>query len=257
MKTESTKRNGQFWKNVMIGGVPGILIGSLGTGVATSAFAQTNEDPVSELSPLPIAEINDDMSFGEAFAAARAQVGPGGVFEWRGNVYNTYNADEWNAMSPEDRAEFADRLSETPIEIEVEDNVTDNGGSNETVIQAEPATDNNQEHEAEIVGEVDMQVEEVGVVVMEDGSEVILATGQMDGHFMVLTDVDSDGAIDAMAVDYNDNGEVDQNEMIDDADLTVGDVLLLAENNIADNPADDLYAGTPDYINDADTSAFA
>lgn len=249
----------------MIGGVPGILIGSLGTGVATSAFAQTNEDLVeidpvsSELSPLPIAEISDDMSFGEAFAAARAQVGPGGVFEWRGNVYNTYNAEEWNAMSPEDRAEFADRLSETPIEIDVEEAVTENGVSNETVIQNDPTIEVNAENGEEVVGEPDVQVEEVGVVVMEDGSEAILATGQMDGHVMVLADVDSDGAIDAMAVDYNDNGEVDQNEMVDmaDADLTVDDVLFLAENNIADNPADDLYAGTPDYINDADTSAFA
>ena len=133
MKTESTnlvksqpaKRNTQFWKNVMIGGVPGILIGAAGTGLATTASATTPVvDPVepssAELSPLPIAEVSDDMSFGEAFAAAREQVGAGGVFEWRGNVYNTYSEEEWGAMSPEDRAEFADRLSVTPIEIEEE-----------------------------------------------------------------------------------------------------------------------------------------
>ena len=34
--------------------------------------------------------VTDEMSFGEAFAAARAEVGAGGAFEWRGEVYNTY-----------------------------------------------------------------------------------------------------------------------------------------------------------------------
>lgn len=46
------------------------------------------------------------MTFAEAFQSARAQVGPGGVFEWHGGVYGTYTADEWNAMSAEDKAAF-------------------------------------------------------------------------------------------------------------------------------------------------------
>lgn len=281
MKTESTnlvksqpaKRNTQFWKNVMIGGIPGILIGAAGTGLATTASATTSGvdpvDPVdpdpTELSPLQIAEVSDDMSFGEAFAAAREQVGPGGVFEWRGNVYNTYNADEWEAMSPEDRAEFADRLSVTPIEIE--EDVTPEVPE---VVPEEPVDtdqeDDNTENSAdvgyddEIVGEeVDIQIDEVGVVVMEDGSEAVMAVGQVDGHTAVLADVDNDGVFDAMAVDHNDNNIADDNEFedISEGNLTVDDAVLLAQNNLADDPAEDLYAGTPDYVNDADTSAFA
>ncbi len=50
--------------------------------------------------------VNDSMSFGEAFAAARAEVGPGGVFEWHGQTFNTYNADEWSAMSDEQKNDF-------------------------------------------------------------------------------------------------------------------------------------------------------
>lgn len=38
--------------------------------------------------------VNDEMSFNEAFAAARSEVGAGGAFEWRGNVYGTYYAEE-------------------------------------------------------------------------------------------------------------------------------------------------------------------
>ena len=45
-----------------------------------------------------IAQVDDNASFAEAFADARAQVGPGGAFEWRGHVYNTYYAEEWNNM---------------------------------------------------------------------------------------------------------------------------------------------------------------
>lgn len=281
MKTESTnlvksqpaKRNTQFWKNVMIGGIPGILIGAAGTGLATTASATTSGvdpvDPVdpdpTELSPLQIAEVSDDISFGEAFAAAREQVGPGGVFEWRGNVYNTYSEEEWEAMSPEDRAEFADRLSVTPIEIE--EDVTPEVPE---VVPEEPVDtdqeDDNTENGAdvgyddEIVGEeVDIQIDEVGVVVMEDGSEAVMAVGQVDGHTAVLADVDNDGVFDAMAVDHNDNNIADDNEFedISEGNLTVDDAVLLAQNNLADDPAEDLYAGTPDYVNDADTSAFA
>lgn len=50
--------------------------------------------------------VNNDMSFQQAFAAARAEVGAGGAFEWRGRVYSTFYENEWNNMSPAARAEF-------------------------------------------------------------------------------------------------------------------------------------------------------
>lgn len=50
--------------------------------------------------------VNDSMSFSQAFAAARQEVGPGGLFVWHGNTYGTYYANEWNAMTPEDREQY-------------------------------------------------------------------------------------------------------------------------------------------------------
>ena len=50
--------------------------------------------------------VDDSMSFSQAFAAARHEVGPGGLFEWRGNTYGTYYANEWNAMSADDKAQY-------------------------------------------------------------------------------------------------------------------------------------------------------
>ncbi len=38
--------------------------------------------------------VNDDMSFEEAFVAARAELGPGGLFAWHGQIYATFYGSE-------------------------------------------------------------------------------------------------------------------------------------------------------------------
>lgn len=50
--------------------------------------------------------VDDSMTFGEAYASARAEIGPGGIFVWHGHVYNTFTAEEWNSMTAYERAEF-------------------------------------------------------------------------------------------------------------------------------------------------------
>ncbi|WP_373511317.1 hypothetical protein [Persicitalea sp.] len=49
---------------------------------------------------------NEEMSFGQAFAAAREDVGPGGIFSWHGEVYNTFYAEEWQGLSLGQRQAF-------------------------------------------------------------------------------------------------------------------------------------------------------
>lgn len=45
----------------------------------------------------------DDLSFGEAFRAARQVCGGGGgVFEWHGNYYNTYTKNEYEQLTEDD-----------------------------------------------------------------------------------------------------------------------------------------------------------
>ena len=82
------------WKPVTIGGVTGILMGT-GAMYAANAFASDDvapaEEPVKDLQQQPS---NGSLSFRQAFDAARAELGPGGVFRWHGNIYNTYTADE-------------------------------------------------------------------------------------------------------------------------------------------------------------------
>lgn len=90
--------------------------------------------------------IDDSMSFNEAFAAARDEVGAGGIFVWHGNTYGTYYAEEWNSMSADDKEQYwanvhhtsanlSDELNnptevETPIEEPVVEPIPEpiNGG---------------------------------------------------------------------------------------------------------------------------------
>lgn len=46
------------------------------------------------------------VSFEEAFAHARAELGAGGIFEWQGKLYNTYFESEWEAMPQAEKQQF-------------------------------------------------------------------------------------------------------------------------------------------------------
>lgn len=118
------------WRKVIIGGVAGVALGA----AASYAVAQnvdvddllensddpdtqepqdepqetqdepqeTQDEPQVEPQDEPQVELQDydDMSFGEAFAAARAELGPGEVFEWRGAEFSTYTKEEWDEVYP-------------------------------------------------------------------------------------------------------------------------------------------------------------
>lgn len=238
MSTASSKNGGQVWKYVLIGGVPGIMLGSGGTVVAENVVEKVNEDVVPEeggaaaeeltLADVPVANVSDDMSFGEAFAAARAEVGAGGVFMWHGNLYNTYVAEEWNAMSAEERAEFGDRIYGTIH--------SDLGAGTDNI---------------EVVGVEDdgVSIDEIGVVETENGDQMIVAVGSVGGEQVAFADMDCDGNIDII-VDS-------QGHEITGVEVTVDQLCEIAMANESYPTAEDLYADTPDYMNDADTSAFA
>ncbi|WP_428658388.1 hypothetical protein [Runella sp.] len=95
------------------------------SGIATDVINAANLDKPADTSyivpPLPqpvaeqsgtaapileVAEVNQEVPFKEAFDTARAQVGPGGIFEWHGQWYNTYTSEEWTGMTPEIRNDY-------------------------------------------------------------------------------------------------------------------------------------------------------
>lgn len=243
MSTTSNKNGGQFWKYVLIGGVPGILLGSGGTVVAENVVEAANEEDAplkdetiaEDQAPaeVPVAEVNDEMSFGEAFAAARAEVGAGGVFRWHGNLYNTFTAEEWEAMNAEERAEFGDRVFGV--------NVTDTENVYDPV-EADSI-------EVVAVEEEGLRVEEIGIVETEEGDQMIVAVGSIDGEPVAFADVDCDGEIDIVA---DGHGNTYSGEGI-----SVGDLCEIAMADESYGVQEAMYEDTPDYMNDADTTAFA
>ena len=76
--------------------------------IYTNPTAENSIDEYLEVAT----SVDDSMSFNEAFAAARQEIGAGGLFIWQGHTYGTYYADEWNAMSAEELASVRELIAE-------------------------------------------------------------------------------------------------------------------------------------------------
>ena len=200
-----------------------------------------------------IAQVDDKATFAEAFADARAQVGPGGAFEWRGHVYNTYYAEEWNNMSAEERAEYQSKIDYTTI-----------AGDTSQVVEENPYVEQNpMASNTEMVdndSDVDGGVKVLGVEAVEDeyGNQMTVAVVEAEGEQALLVDVDNDGSMDALMVDENYDNQIDPyNEIydIEDCNIETNDLIQMSmqQNEVYYASNDNL----PDYMNDADISTMA
>lgn len=86
--------------------------------------------------------VNDSMSFSEAFATAREEVGAGGVFLWNDQMYGTYYETESASMTAADRVDWTASLpSLTVLEhyvAEHQQNEIIPAGGEEEVIPEDP-----------------------------------------------------------------------------------------------------------------------
>lgn len=151
-----TTKNGMA-KKVIIGGISGIVLGASSMATAGNAVIEDIAEDVQDSG-----ENYEDMSFGEAFAAAREDLGPGETFEWHGNSYSTYTAEEWNAAHP------TEPLDETAEEV--------------TDVEAEEMID-----EVEILGEEDAEDE----IEVETGNDI-------NGDEAAFVDIEEDVQTDAV-----------------------------------------------------------
>lgn len=173
------------WKPVTIGGLTGIVIGTgailashidMESGVSESelpandnvkeqdAVVPENEVATTEgASDLRIATVDNSLPFDEAFVAAREQVGPGGVFYWRGVIFSTYTADEWETMTEDQHDSFAELVRP---EVEAKD-ITDEDIQSQIAQydEAEPEVD-------DIVQDELLAAEDVNEAVVADDVEV-------------------------------------------------------------------------------------
>lgn len=201
--------------------------------------------------------VNDSMSFNEAFASARAELGAGGVFVWHGKLYGTFYADEWNAMTPEQKAEYWSHINMNSIVPETETHygtITEVHGNNNDYIEV-----------TQIADDYEPEVEVLGVVADED-TGMISAGIRVDGIEAILVDVDGDQVFDGIVADFNGDGVIQDDEIIPlDEQITLQDVMNATggNNDFAYNGGNDIHpvisnpgADMPDFVNDADAGTY-
>ena len=269
-QSESKKQG--TWKYVMLGGVPGVFIGAgLMAGGHASARetvaepqleeSQTAESQVEEQTEASIpvvSNVNNDLSFAEAFNAARTAVGPGGVFEWHGGLYNTYTAEEWDAMSSEQKDDFVQQVKPiTPVgQLDTPTDVNTHVVVVHDMQQPSHSESANNVHEASApqqgTHEVDAQVAE-SYQALESDSVHLVGFADADGHLVAGYDTDSDGQADVAIVDLGEQGFSNDDVIFDGEGnyARIGDLQDQPDPNqyaSAENP--DVAPDMPDYSND-------
>ena len=179
--------------------------------------------------------VDDSMSFSEAFAAARAEVGAGGVFIWHGNTYGTYYAGEWNSMSEEDKEQYWANVYHTTANMnnEISNSVGDEPPVVEPVPLDPPGGWESELDSEELIGETDeliiteegnLDEEDVVNMSVEDMNE-IQETSDADNEILYM---DSD--------DYSSEEVTEDNPDVDilasnsfDSDIPIENNMDMAE----------------------------
>lgn len=226
------KTNNKNWKPVTISGFTGILMGA-GSVLGMQAMKSMREDNSSEEQLAEQSDVtasNDDLTFREAFDAARAELGAGGVFSWHGNLYNTYTASEWNAMSEDDKESFAEQVSP---EVSAEDVDTSSFADAETTeekseIDSDVSIAAETTKPATASEDDDVRVVGFGEVTLDDGQNITVQELDVNGQRVAVIDVDQDGEADYAMSDLNHNQQMDEGEVID---LHTGETLSFTNDD--------------------------
>ena len=215
--SQESKRSSQVKK---VAGVAGVAAAGVASGVVFTSMAsgvkadQTTQADAAQADAaqadaaqaahtavpagnVKVAEVSDDMSFDEAFASARKQVGAGGVFEWRGKLYGTYYKNEWDAMSQADKDQYAANVFGTP-QAKVHNEKKDM-----------PEVGSGEDGKYNI-----QQVYGATTVTDDDGNPMTMVEAKVNGHNAILCDINQDDKIDAMVIDANDDGQITEDEII-------------------------------------------
>ena len=236
---EPQKKSGT-WKKVALGSTAGILLGAGALYASRSMAANTSEDADAkgaegqQAAGTKVANVDDGMSFDDAFQAARAQVGPGGVFEWHGGVYGTYTQDEWNAMSDEEKSAFTETAMShvqphdyhaPQTAVHHEDVIV-----HETVVREEVAQQATPTHkEATPGGTTDNHYRTVShdePYIQESDDVHVVGKATVHGHDAYAVDLDGDGQADVAVIDVNDNGRLDDPDVVM---LPSGDAMTMGQ----------------------------
>ncbi|MFD1145446.1 hypothetical protein ACFQ4C_30245 [Larkinella insperata] len=122
--TGSEKRDSLNKKKILAISAAAMLLGGGAYTVAHQIQKRTGEPGIDIEEPsavneptldLPVeidvaGKVSDTQSFDQAFTTAREEVGMGGVFNWQGRWFNTFEKEEWGSLSLEQRQEFTEMV---------------------------------------------------------------------------------------------------------------------------------------------------
>lgn len=223
--TNQSVNNVDAWKLVTLGGVSGVFMGAglmYSSGLSAKHQEKVEESMTSEVpsdAKVEVSEVSDDLSFGEAFAAARAEVGPGGVFYWHGGIYNTYTAEEWNSMSQVEKNDFAQQIRpEIPPH-----NIQTPTDENPNIVHYSDADD----------------VSLASNNSSDDGDVHIVGYANVQGHLAVGLDTTGDGDADVAIIDVDDNRHMSDADVVVD---TYGHIATVGEIINGSEPPIDTYS---------------
>lgn len=232
------------WKPVTIGGTTGILMGAGAMYAVQQLSADDSQTPQVTDEQLQVATTQHGQTFAQAFEAARAEVGPGGVFRWHGNLYNTYTAEEWKAMSDHEKHLFAQQVRPeiSPADIDTshlaDEDVASAPESEDVRVAenyhtaADPQPVQSDDDDVRIVGFGDVQ--------LANGRSVTVQELDYNGQRVAVIDIDQDGVADIAMSDVNHNRQMDEGEVID---LHTGEALSFTNDSseIDNLPEPDLF----------------
>ena len=272
------------WKKVAVGGAAGILLGASAM-YATDAYASSPEEipeedesaqaAANDNAGIKVAESHDDLSFKDAFDAARAEVGPGGAFHWHGNTYSTFTADEWNNMTDAEKNDYAEavkpevraqEINSTHHHAEDVAMVSHSSPADQDVSVAHNDANLHQASDVQVADDqnADVHLVNAGEVQLADGTMATVGVFDVDGQEVSVVDFDQDGNPDVAICDANGNGSIDVGEAVD---LHTGQVITPSGSDFADAGVDDsadpnlqtaslenpdVDPDMPDYMSDAD-----
>ena len=254
------------WKHVLLGGVPGILMGAGLVYASKADAANYNKEELTEQNSanvsdseqqrnnvpensLPVAKLHNELSFGEAFAQARAEVGSGGVFIWHGGIYNTYTVEEWNAMTSQQKIDFAHQVNP---EYQAHEIPTPTDAQPEVVVHV--VVDEIPEQPS---NSIDVSIVEKQIAHNFDMGEDVHIVGYANaaGHLVVGYDTTGDGQADVAIIDVDNNLRPSDSDVIMDNQgnkATLGELNNEPDpNQLVSSENPDVAPDMPDYMNDA------
>ena len=133
-------------------------------------------------------KVTDDMSFEQAFEAARNEVGMGGVFGWHGHWYNTFEKDEWGSLSLEQRQQYTEMITGEKLPVHA---------YHQPVAESPGCSDRATYEPTAIEGTLNGQ-RVIGLDYNHDGVIDVLVMDSADGHIYKVIDATGDDGLDTV-----------------------------------------------------------